>query len=272
MARSVVHSMTSSMEQTGAELRARSNPLCNAEDRLRELEAELGERRCLAEEIGAGLSWLERAGVAASILGGIEYRQCPRCMQEVQPDRFDDSVCYVCGQPESEGRAAELDDPEPAVLRERQRLQALEAEIRALDEETGHDHTVIEETRRTMARRIDQAEGALEDQSRQQLNPAVEKLEKASADRAEAVESVRQFDVQLSTWMERGRLLAPIRELEEQLEARRADLLAPRSTLPRLVDHVSENCPTCSTKSSRRSTCPGTSLAWTFILRRIFPL
>lgn len=223
-AQAVVDAATTSMERTRAELADAVAALHSAEGQLRDLDAELGERRRLADQIRAGLTRLERAGAAAHILGGIEYRQCPRCMQSVDPERFDESTCYVCGQPEPEGRAEELSSPDPAVQRERIRLLALEAEIAELDEDARREHVTLEELRQTTARRIDSAEGELADQSRQQLSPAIEALRTASADRATSEESVRQIDIQLETWAERSRLAQPVLELEGRLDARKADL------------------------------------------------
>lgn len=223
-AQAVVDSATSSLERTRAEIAEAAAALRDAETRLQELDAELAERRRLAEEIHVGLMRVERASAAAGVLGAISYQQCPRCMQSIEPERFDDQICYVCGQHEPEDRGGELDDPDAAKQREQERLRALEEEIRALDEETRAERAAMEESRREMGRRIDLAEGALEDQSRQQLGPAVEMLRAASADRAAAEEAVRQSDVQLMTWADRARLLAPVRELEQRLADREADL------------------------------------------------
>lgn len=223
-AQAIVDSATSSMERIRAEIAEAAAALRDAEARLHELDAELGERRRLADEIRVGLFRVERASAAAGVLGSISYQQCPRCMQSIDPERFDPPICYVCGQHEPNIRAGELADPEAALQSEQQRLRALEDEILALDEETRVERAAVEEFRQEMARRVDLAEGVLEDQSREQLSPVVETLRAASADRAAAEEAVRQIDVQLLTWAERTRLLAPIRELERRLADRKLDL------------------------------------------------
>jgi hypothetical protein len=246
-AQAVVDSATTSMERIRADIAEAAAALRDSETRLQELDAELGERRRLADEIRVGLVRVERASAAAGVLAAISYRQCPRCMQSIDPERFDRQVCYVCGQSEAEDRAEELDDPDGALQREQQRLRALGEEIRTLDDETRVERTAMEASRRQMVRRIDLAEGELEDQSRQQLGPVVETLRAASADRAAADEAVRQIDVQLMTWAERARLLAPIRELERRLADRKADLVreldaaaARRSRITELSDLFDE--------------------------------
>lgn len=223
-AQGVVDSATTSMERTRSEIAASATALSEAEARLQDLDAELGERRRLADEIRAGLVRLERASAAASVLGAIAYRQCPRCMQSIDSERFDEQTCYVCGQEEPATRMAELDDPGAAVSREQERLHALEQEIVALDEETRVERAALEDSRREMVRRIDRAEGELEDQASQQLGPAVATLREVSAARAAAEEAVRHIDVQLTTWSERARLLEPINDLERRLSNRQADL------------------------------------------------
>lgn len=223
-AQGVVESATTSMERTRSEIAASAAVLSEAEARLQDLDAELGERRRIADEIRAGLVRLERASAAAGVLGAIAYRQCPRCMQSIDPERFDEQSCYVCGQEEPAARTAELDDPDPVAARELERLHALEQEIVALDEETRAERTALEESRREVVRRIDRAEGELEDQARHQLGPAVASLREASAARAAAEEAVRQIDVQLTTWSERSRLLEPINDLDRRLSDRKSDL------------------------------------------------
>lgn len=115
--------------------------------RIAELQARVSRRVESRFELESERERLTRGGTATDLLGTLEFHQCPRCLQAVEPYRFGDDDCYLCGQdeprpaPEEEadtdaefaridGLLAEVDQ---LVREDRSELQRLTARRRGLD-------------------------------------------------------------------------------------------------------------------------------------------
>lgn len=214
--------------------------LSNIDASLTEVEGELAERRRLATQMRESVERLERARSAASVLGSIEYHQCPRCLQTTKPGRFDDEHCHVCGQTEPPARGRALDNSEIVYAAERVRLEELDAEIRDLDQAAEQDRQHIQEQRRDAMLAIRQAENQLANRAQADLAPAIARVSRESAAVASADESIRQLTQQLRTWDERARLLEPVRVLENQKNVRLTELRQAESAVASRRSRITE--------------------------------
>lgn len=181
--------------------------------RVQELEAEAARRRQLDAELEADLARLSRASAANDVLGDIAFVHCPRCFQGVNPGRFGDDNCYVCGQSDPPAASA-LD---ASIDNERRRLEGLRTEIRSLN------HSESEELERCFSRQravnviVEEIERQLDAQTRGMVSPRYEAIEEASRDSATASAELTQVERLLKLWEERETYATAVRNIEDQI-------------------------------------------------------
>jgi len=97
---------------------------------------------------------LKRGASASTTLSGLEFVQCPRCLQSLPDGRFDDSHCHLCGQPQEPLEGGKPVDALLRVVREQRRetrdlLAADRESLQAIGAETEVAHaSLLAELRR----------------------------------------------------------------------------------------------------------------------------
>jgi hypothetical protein len=78
------------------------------------LERSIEEAESVVAQLDLDETQVRRSSSASLTLSGLEFVQCPRCLQSLPDDRFDEQHCQLCGQPQAPG---EVSKPAEAMLR-----------------------------------------------------------------------------------------------------------------------------------------------------------
>ncbi|PKH40717.1 AAA domain-containing protein [Nocardioides alpinus] len=108
--------------------RARLDDLLAQRDALR---ASVEEARSVRAQLTLDEQRIKRTDAASMSLSGLDFVQCPRCLQSLPDDRFDESHCHLCGQPQPSEDVAKPAASLLKVVREQRR----ETEMLAQEDE-----------------------------------------------------------------------------------------------------------------------------------------
>lgn len=202
---------------------------------VRERQSELIAHARLLAQLDLDLQRLGRARAARVALRGIEFTQCPRCMQTLEDVAREDGHCVLCGQAET---PAPIDDPlGPAdenslqlsldqgwgVNDERRRIQAMIDEIKELAaaDQRGLDRALDQQ--RALEATLHEMELELDERTRAYVSPRFEAITDLSTEVAAAEARQHAVDRALGYWTRHGVIVAEVSALEQQFaDARRA--------------------------------------------------
>jgi hypothetical protein len=78
------------------------------------LETSIEEAESVVAQLDLDETQVRRSASASQSLSGLEFVQCPRCLQSLPNDRFNEQHCQLCGQPQAPGEDSK---PVEAMLR-----------------------------------------------------------------------------------------------------------------------------------------------------------
>jgi hypothetical protein len=138
---------------------------------------------------------IKRSAAASSSLSGLEFVQCPRCLQGLPHGRFDEGHCHLCGQSQEV-----TDDAKPADAL----LKVLREQRKETDDLAEEDNAAIAgleaqiELAETSVFALLRAADTTADEPR--ALPYIEKVEQAAARVAQAQASISRIEDVESRW------------------------------------------------------------------------
>lgn len=106
-----------SLNALGSE-RARLDDLLAQRDAL---QASVTEANSVTAQLNLEEQRIKRSSGASTSLSGLEFVQCPRCLQGLPDGRFDEGHCHLCGQAQEQDDSAKPADSLLKVVREQRR-------------------------------------------------------------------------------------------------------------------------------------------------------
>lgn len=197
-------------------------------DERARLEDLVGQREALlasmaeARSVGAQLTLeeerIKRTATASSSLSGLEFVQCPRCLQSLPHGRFDEGHCHLCGQRQEVANDAKPADALLKVVREqRKETQDLAEEDGSAVASLNAQIELAESSVLALLRAADERE------SEPRTLPLIENVERAVAHVAQTQASIRRVEdvearwaTQLGLHREADDLDAVAREMAEE--------------------------------------------------------
>lgn len=98
--------------------RARLDDLLAQRDAL---QASVAEANSVTAQLNLEEQRIKRSSAASTSLSGLEFVQCPRCLQGLPDGRFDEGHCHLCGQAQEPEDDAKPADSLLKVVREQRR-------------------------------------------------------------------------------------------------------------------------------------------------------
>lgn len=224
-------------------LTALARQLREVQDQVRERQSELAAHAQLLAQLDLDLQRLGRARAARAALRGIEFTQCPRCMQSLADVARESDHCVLCGQPEpstaAEGLLATVDEDamqlalaqQWGVNDERRRIHAMIEEVKELatQDQRGLDDVLAEQ--RALEATLHEMELDLDERTRSYVSPRFEAITDLSSRVAAAEARQQAIDRALSYWTRHREIVAEVGELEQQLADARRGLEQSRAVL-----------------------------------------
>lgn len=183
-----------------------------------ELEARISSRMEFRFELESDRERVVREGSATELLGTLDFHQCPRCLQEVAPERYGADQCYLCGHPEPRPIGGE--DPEASEAERDRRLKEIDEllnevhELISLDREelaaANARRRSLESASRELGADLDQA-------SRAYVSPRFDEIAHVGARIGELRQERASLDVQQDVWLRQVSLRERVGELSGQI-------------------------------------------------------
>lgn len=184
-------------EDLAAELNGVTSDLETATTQREELER-------LSAQIALDEQRTVRSMMAGTELAAIEYRTCPRCLQDIPPRETTSEACVLCQQPEPESLlAVTLED-------ELDRLRAQQRESEALIEAAKHQETSLVVQVSKLEASLAAARTAADEEAEAAVTPFVDQVGRLSTE-------IGEFRARLDADQEGLRL-------HQELEKRRVEL------------------------------------------------
>lgn len=202
---------------------------------VRERQSELAAHAQLLAQLDLDLQRLGRARAARAVLRGIEFTQCPRCMQSLADASREAGHCILCGQTEplavtddllgpSDEDSMQLSlDQEWGVNDERRRIHAMIDEVKELagEDQRGLDDALAQQ--RALETTLHEMELELDERTRVYVSPRFEVITDVSTQVAAAEARQHAIDKALGYWTRHRGIVAEVTALEQQFaDARRA--------------------------------------------------
>lgn len=239
-------------------LAALARQLHQVQDQVRERQGELAAHVQLLAQLNLDIQRLGRARATRAALRGIEFTQCPRCMQSLSDLARNAGHCLLCGQPEPSTPAEDVLAPADEVMQlsllqqwsvndERRRIQAMIEEVKELatEDQRGLDDVLGEQ--RALEATLHEMELELDDRTSSYVSPRFEAIADLSSQVATSEARQQAIDRALGYWARQRRIVAEVGELEQQfadarraLEQSRAVLLERKSRVVELSEIFDE--------------------------------
>lgn len=172
--------------------RARLDDLVGQRDALL---ASLTEARSVRAQLALEEERIKRTAIASSSLSGLEFVQCPRCLQGLPHGRFDEAQCHLCGQSQEMPNDAKPTDALLRVVREqRKETDDLAEEDAAALAGVGAQ---VELAEASVMRLLRAADGR---QREPRTLPLIENVERAAAQVAQVQASIRSVEDVEARW------------------------------------------------------------------------
>lgn len=224
-------------------LAAFARHLREVQDQVRERQTELASHTQLLAQLDLDLQRLGRARSARAALRGIEFTQCPRCMQSLADVAREPGHCVLCGQPEPSTVAADLlapvdDDAIQLSLDqqwgandERRRIQAMIEEVQELatQDQSGLDDVLAQQ--RALEASLHEMELDLDERTRSYVSPRFEAIADLSSQVAAAEARQHAIDLALGYWTRHREIVADVSVLEQDFAEARRRLEQSRAVL-----------------------------------------
>lgn len=231
--RTQIRKSTPPLNKEREEVGILATKLANLNRSTQELRAEIEERSRLSSQLGVDIERLERGASSSSLLGPIDFIQCPRCLQTVSLEQTPHLVCYLCTQnlPEDSG------DPEPDEI---VRIETVRVEVDGLLAEDIKALDILDRQRTDAWTNLSTAERNLRDQTDSYVAPLFDEIASASRRLASADAEDRRLQLVSNHWDERDEIASRIRSIDAKLVRERQLLEAKRANIERRRELVLE--------------------------------
>lgn len=216
--RSEGHRATTAVTEQQSRLRVMLERAGEAARQAAELEARIASRMEFRFELESDRERIVREGSATDLLGTLDFHQCPRCLQEVVPERTDPDHCYLCGQ--SEPRLAEGDDPSQSEAERERRLGEIEELLGEIHELIAADREELEAAmarRRSLEALARELGADLDKSSSEYVSPRFDEIANVGARIGELRQERTSLDLQQRVWRRQAGLRERIGSLESQI-------------------------------------------------------
>lgn len=212
------HRATTAVSEQQSRLRGLLERAGEAARIAAELEARIAARMEFRFELESDRERIVREGSATDLLGTLDFHQCPRCLQEVVPERTDADHCYLCGQ--SEPRLAEGDDNGEGEAERQRRLNQIDELLVEIHELIASDRDELDAatSRRRSLEAVSRELGAdLDQASSEYVSPRFDEIAHLGARIGELRQERSSLDLQQRVWQRQAGLRERLGDLEGQL-------------------------------------------------------
>lgn len=193
-------------------------------ERIAELEAGIDQRMEHRFELESDRERLSRTGAAANILGTLDFRQCPRCLQAVDPGRYGELACYLCGQEEPQVHVGEGSRQEQERRWEVERVDELLGEVDEMLEMDRRELREAQGQRRALESAARELSGDLDKASEAYVSPKFDEITAVSSEIGSLRGEITRLDESLETWGRKDRIAEDIADLEGGLSSLSSEL------------------------------------------------
>ncbi|MCZ4498334.1 MAG: hypothetical protein JWQ74_887 [Marmoricola sp.] len=158
------------------------------------LAASVNEAQSVVAQLNLEEQRIKRSSSVSASLSGLEFVQCPRCLQGLPDDRFDADHCHLCGQEQDVAEDAKPTDSLLKVVREQRKetLDLIEADQASLTTLSAQ----VEVAEEAVVSLLHQASG---EEQRPSL-PYLSALEEAASLLASAESALQRLDAAQERW------------------------------------------------------------------------
>lgn len=216
--RSEGHRATTAVSEQQARLREILERAGEAARSAAELEARVASRMEFRFELESDRERIVRGGSATDLLGTLDFHQCPRCLQEVVPERFGADNCYLCGQVEP--RVGDGDDPDKGAEEHERRLREVDElldevhQLVAIDRE---ELAAANARRRSLEAASRELGADVDRSSHDYVSPRFDEIALLGARIGELRQERTSLDLQQRVWQRQASLRDRVGELDRQI-------------------------------------------------------
>lgn len=232
---------TPSSSGTRARLALAEESLANAHAQLDKLRADLSRLRAVAAQLELDWQRLQKSGAAAETLSGLDFKVCPRCLQEVAPARGDPGACYVCLQQQDpmDVRLRLQDEQGRVEAQWNETLELIAADEQGISAATSNSALISEEVAALRA--------TLDAETENFVSPRFRQIEEASAQLALREAQLREIERVGRLWEQYEEVVGEVASgkrrlaaLTKQIDELRASLEQGRQRVALLSDQFAE--------------------------------
>ena len=204
-----------------------------AKEQMLQLASGCEALRSLAAQLELDYQRVGKSLAAETVLSGLDFIICPRCLQSLGPGRGEEGGCYLCLQPESPADARQmLEEEERRVEAQRQETLGL---LREDEAQLDRARSRVEELDDEITKR----RAELDDATTRYISPRFAEVQEAGAEAGRLEARLASLDSAIRIWNRFGAIEKDVHDTQMRLTGVEAQITETRGSLAAGLERVS---------------------------------